>query len=802
MTDSAEFLTALKDYANSEDSTWATQETAKEIEKHIKLLAVKFKATDSKKLNDAGDNLIDSASELSSSAKSIGKHQSKMGQATAELEKAFGMSGTRFGKMTKGLDGFKGNIGKATGLFTKLNPLTMGISVGFMALTAVISSTIDFFVNSLQAIGQLREVGVTFAGGLMELRHAAQMSSLSFEDFVVSVRNNSKTINALAKGNRSGIKVFAELSRVVRDDVSNSFGMLGMTSEEVTEHMVNYLESQRTLGLLEGMTNSERKNAAVEYIGEMSKLSSILGRSRKEIAASTNEQMMGAINFRAYLRTIPEDQRKIQAASMRSVTGLFQAIDAPEFTDVMYDMVAQGFSNTDFGIAIQTMGGDVAKEMQTMVSQIKRGANPKELEQTFFRFTKAAETSGRSIDEMARFYPEFADVFKAMDKARRVDEEAAKARRAAAIEQGKIEKLWQDLRITFTDLNKAFAGIKLSMMGSLKPVLDDVAKYLNDRVMPAIKSMASNINKIFGKEGDFSDKISAALSEIGNTIGPMISPIFEELGTWIKDAILRSMNIETDAMEQRRKFREERAKIQAGQELTPQRFKELVKDLMIDVRDGDVSKSEARKMVNELKRVATAQMEASSDASDMAKMRAQENIDQTLKQYDQSMSIKRYNHAARRGSRIYYKADHTYEDVMQPKPKPFATGGRGEFGTGTPAMLHGLEHILTKDQMDQLISASQPDFSKMFDSLLPRLQPASVTTSKVVDVKIDPIDLESLMTSVESGTNSDPQLPTLISRVEELIDINKAGVGATYDQTRRVSREIKKTTPIDDSYHV
>ena len=442
----------LKDLAHDSKKGWATETTALAI---LDALGSRAKA------KTPGDKeAIKTQGEETSRKKELNK-------VTKELSNELFSSLPGFTKVKGLLSDFVGPMSSVTQSMGSFAPGLGQAALGITAVYLASTKLAEAMFNSVNVLGEMRQVGVTFADGIIGMRTAAHSAGVDFETFSKIINANSSVIATLGA---NGTATFATLSREVRDELIPQFGTLGMTAEGFAENIAGYLEIQRQSGLLTKMTDADMRTGAKRYLKELTLYSAVMGKSRDEIARGAAEQRKAATNFTGFLanlRTTDELKAKQISASMDSVLRAFQSAGAEDFGGVVMDMVAKGFSDTDFGIITQTMGDEVGSSMKNLAAMVEQGAGPDEINAAFLNLTDAAEKSGASINQLARFDPErFGSLVTSFEALRNINQKEIVERQKNALNMKGFEASSSAMNAATIRLGNAFDKIVTSILGT------------------------------------------------------------------------------------------------------------------------------------------------------------------------------------------------------------------------------------------------------------------------------------------------------------------------------------------------
>ena len=139
---------------------------------------------------------------------------------------------------------------------------------------------------------QLSEVGIQFSDGLFTTRELALRASLSLDAFSNALGKSADTLALLGGSVRGGTERFTDISRLLQGEFRSTANGLGMTFEETTDLLTDYLEIQTSIGRAQNMTNRELNAGAQDFIMNLDQLSAITGKQRKQIADAVKADMM------------------------------------------------------------------------------------------------------------------------------------------------------------------------------------------------------------------------------------------------------------------------------------------------------------------------------------------------------------------------------------------------------------------------------------------------------------------------------------------------------------------------------
>lgn len=160
-------------------------------------------------------------------------------------------------------------------------------AVGVFGVLAYLGNAIG---ETLDTYKSLADVGQSFGGSMGQMQLAAAEARMPLEQFAANIRNYSKVMAV------TGVHSFSAMNKGLRDSLS-SFGLLGMSTEELSDFMGGYLEMQRKSGTLGRQSDISTMDNMRTMAIEASKVSALTGESRKKILENT----MAAMTENSYM---------------------------------------------------------------------------------------------------------------------------------------------------------------------------------------------------------------------------------------------------------------------------------------------------------------------------------------------------------------------------------------------------------------------------------------------------------------------------------------------------------------------
>ena len=200
---------------------------------------------------------------------------------------------------------------------------------------------------NIETFRQLSKSGANFGQSIVQLRTAAAEAALPLDDFASLVSNNSQNLAALFGTTTQGAQEIARLGRTVREVGIDRLAPLGFTVDEINETLLLNLDSQRRTGVLDRLTDDQRRNSAIDFAEELDRLAKLTGAQRDELRSQIESQQSNERFAVALQGQTEETRRRLQgfAATVGNI--------APGLNEGFQDLIANaGVPVTESALAL------------------------------------------------------------------------------------------------------------------------------------------------------------------------------------------------------------------------------------------------------------------------------------------------------------------------------------------------------------------------------------------------------------------------------------------------------------------
>ena len=219
--------------------------------------------------------------------------QGELDQITEAISKGFNArgvtaAGTSSGGAKDSSEAFdKGFLNLLGGVFKGAQKVvTKGggrLSDAFGSVSGSLGGLVGYIENTNDVFQSLSKVGAGFDADLGMLRAAAAETRMPLDMFAGMIQNNTAELAGFSGGVNAGAKRFRALSKSMFDsNLIENFMDLGMTVEESNDFLMRNMAMDRRRARLQGMTDQQQVQSALELAKSMDVMAKITGKSVQE----------------------------------------------------------------------------------------------------------------------------------------------------------------------------------------------------------------------------------------------------------------------------------------------------------------------------------------------------------------------------------------------------------------------------------------------------------------------------------------------------------------------------------------
>lgn len=662
----------------------------------------------SKKMKDLGDETENQTRQAEENSGALKKAIFQTSRFSAEL------ATTIINFATVG-DSVSGAVSQVTGFARSLTsgiPIVRDLVNVFTHLLDQGASAIE---STVQSFNQAAMSGAIFDGSVQEMIKSATDAGLTFEQFSNIIAKNSENLAFFEEGVSEGARRASEMGNYMARLVTQPGGLahLGFTLEEANDGMLSYLGVITRISRQEIRSNRDLAEQSGEYLKNLSAISILTGKTVDQLKQEAEQRMRDSrlrrflagmdprdtARFNAMLSAMPESMRA--AAIDIATTGTAMGTEGQT---MMFAMGDAADSIRQYGQHIRQGGRFTQEDMLGLAETVQASAR---------RFD---EESGGLADVMGTFiHTRFGEyVVDAMDFARRGDlRRIILENLASGLDTD--DPSARELARARVALARASNEMQLALLNVTLPLVTELASTFAN----AVSTVAGAINRyveIFnagrqkilgqdGRSGDLWEAFKAGIQEmwkefrdeewVKNLVEGFNESIFGRLYNTLKNSfnyLLRGMNEIVDRIPGTggRRRRQEREMLDRLFEADPGQALRLRRE------DHGLALSALENA--ELLRELTADERGRIEALKTALKTAQFDRRNADDPYSSLISLDR--------ATVVIPQPQNDGDLEGRRSGSLGATGKliEDFGTGTPAILHGRESVLTEDQLEYLMS--------------------------------------------------------------------------------------------------
>jgi hypothetical protein len=630
---------------------------------------------------------------------------------------------------------------------------------------------------NLDAYRSLTKVGINFGGALTDVRTAALNMGMSLDQFVGAMKNNQDVFVGLGGTVDGGAQQFVKFSKALRDSKAGDQLMaLGMSSEEMANSVGNFIRVNGGLTAKQKGDYEGVAKAAADYAKQTDVLSKLTGQSAEELEKKMAKEANDAA-WEAQLQGMDEESRKKanEAMKVAMATGGQGAVDALKARMMGLPPM------TEAGQAFVARMGSANKQLDVMEKSIKDGTTADQARSKIQNagadmqvdLAKNAKAQGiQTLQALANSGDETAKAqlraYSTMEKAG-VDTYEGNRKRLAEAEKQQKEQFNSQAAMA-ARAEKQLKDLGQLMNAFLEPILKVFTPIMTD----VIKTFTDFVNGPGGREGmrQLGNQIAGLVKTIMEYTKNLLSPEgrdkivndlkygFKLMMAELKRAILPSWLYSDKDLEQDKKaLAEEKAVYDQKAAIATADLDNRGKMAAAELALNDKAKAIKQEKLNadkkELEEIRKKGDKASPQEALKAVQLAQQVADaeELLKQAsamtkEQANAVKTGNaQATAQIKDVEKNKGKKPEVVSQDNGRVDANGNSfsggtadagnilRDFGSGTPAMLHGKEAVLTEQQMKNLaMGQGGSGGNNNQEALLGALQTLNKQTAQLVAI--------------------------------------------------------------------
>ena len=433
--------------------------SAKDQKEFQKQLEATIKSMKAKKTLD--DEEIKNLKDIN---KEFDKAEESVADFSGALDRASGMAGPFVKTM------FKLGDGAATAA-NDMETLS-GIFGKFGLAGDIVQSLAGSLDYNMSVFRELSQVGASFGKSLIGMREAAHAAFLPLGEFAGLVADNAMSLSALFGTTEQGIKNIGAFSLAIRDKaMAEGLFNLGVTTEELNDYMGTYLERQRFADQRESLTAAQVAERTTKYTKQLDLLAKVTGMQRKQIDDAVKDGQKDALLQRALtgLTGDQKDQANLFLATLRNIN--------PALADNAKIMMESGVPLDDFGAKLLGTNGELGDILLNFKDLIKSGKSVPEI---LGMMSKAGEGFVQGFDQGTIAFGGLGDVADAIQQivALQIDETMAIG------EQKKKAKELLDTLGPFNEemrrLKVQFAKLQTEFLVGLTPAITKFADFMTN----------------------------------------------------------------------------------------------------------------------------------------------------------------------------------------------------------------------------------------------------------------------------------------------------------------------------------
>ena len=391
----------------------------------------------------------------------------------------------------------------------------------FGAAASAATAVADSFVKASGS-------GASFNGSVTQMTRAAGEAGQTLDQFSSFISSNGEAMVALGGTTADGAKRFGALSKALRSNASDLYG-LGYSTSDLNDGIAAYATNLRILGRNENMSNRELVEGSKSYLKEMDMLAKITGESRKE-KEEERKQLMQDVKYQAFASSLSEKSQKELQLLIQSYP--------KELQGFVKDAVMSGTLTTE---ANQKMGHALGGTMNQVLGIRQKLLKDERVGDSIIQGalnTTKGETQKflRSNQSAIVGNDEYAQSMQAVAAGNKIQIDgvikARKAQDQAAAETDGMNEQMQLAKAELANFSNQFqlALANTGLIDLLMNAFRTVGTFLLENIVPIFQVFAYGVTQV----GNFLiGAFQTAFSVVSGLITNVVYPAFLTLALWI-----------------------------------------------------------------------------------------------------------------------------------------------------------------------------------------------------------------------------------------------------------------------------
>lgn len=228
-------------------------------------------------------------------------------------------------KAAAGISTMDGSLSNATNTIASMGADIPGVGAGMKALSATFGPTVASLDRTRNAFQQAASVGANFGGNLNGAVKSAGEMGLQLEQLTGLIAKNGESLMMLGGDTATGAKMLKDFGREFKKTpMFDDLARLGYSTEAMNEGFLNYSKLLAKNGRLEGMSQEQLRKGTYEYMRNLDAVSKLTGKSKEALQAEEDARQADA-QYRIMMSKLDADGQKQMELLMKSIPKQHQA---------------------------------------------------------------------------------------------------------------------------------------------------------------------------------------------------------------------------------------------------------------------------------------------------------------------------------------------------------------------------------------------------------------------------------------------------------------------------------------------